>query len=435
VELDGIIYNRRMTSLTLRSWRSFPGLFALGILGCSSGGGTVDGPRDGLWRAVLQVPGGELPFGLEFETEQGRRHAVLVNGSDRVRIDEVKIEGERITLRMPGYENRIEAAFKADSLEGALTMVKSGGTIQVIPLTAKHGRDWRFTEPSSALPAPVANLTGRWSWQFVDGDKTYPAVAELTQRDAIVTGTVMTPTGDHRFIAGELRGNQLRLSKFDGGHVFLYHATVKDDGSLEGQFWSGTAHTEKFSGVRDETASLGNVAEKTTLTGGADRLDFSFPDLGGSSISLSNSFFRGKVIVVALAGSWCPNCHDEAAFLAELHRRKREQGFEIVSLMFEQFGDFPQAAEAVYRFRDRYKIEYTTLIAGTSDKDDAASKLPQLNGVFAFPTTIFVDRSGKVRKIHTGFSGPATGVHYEKLVRDFEQTVDMLLAEPTPPAA
>lgn len=424
-----------MNSKSFHPLRALPGLLALGILGCSSGAGDIAAPRDGLWRAVLQVPGGELPFGLEFTIEQGRRHAVLINGDDRVRVDELKIEGERITLRMPGYENRIEAQFKDGSIEGTLTMIKSGGKLQVIPLTAKYGEDWRFTAPSESLPAPVADLTGRWAWQFVDGDKIYPAVAEFKQRDAIVTGTVMTPTGDHRFIAGELRGNQLRLSKFDGGHVFLYHATVKDDGTLEGQFWSGTAHTEKFTGQRDAAASLGNAADKTALVGDAERLNFTFPDLGGSSISLNDSFFRGKVVVVALAGSWCPNCHDEAAFLADLHRRKRSQGFEVVSLMFEQFGDFPQAAEAVYRFRDRYKIEYTTLIAGISDKDDAAAKLPQLNGVFAFPTTIFVDRSGKVRKIHTGFSGPATGIHYETLVSEFEKTAEMLLAEAAPPAA
>jgi hypothetical protein len=104
----------------------------------------------------------------------------------------------------------------------------------------------------------------------------------------------------------------------------------------------------------------------------------------------------------------------------------------VVSLMFEQFGDFNRASEATYRFREQYGIEYTTLIAGISDKDDAASRLPQLNGVFAFPTTIFIDRGGKVRKIHTGFAGPATGVHHEKMVREFERTVEALLAEPVP---
>jgi thiol-disulfide isomerase/thioredoxin len=136
--------------------------------------------------------------------------------------------------------------------------------------------------------------------------------------------------------------------------------------------------------------------------------------------------------VVALAGSWCPNCHDEAQLLVDLHERNRARGFEVVSLMFEQFGDFERAAEATYRFRERYGIEYTTLIAGISDKDDAATRLPQLNGVFAFPTTIFIDRGGKVRKIHTGFAGPATGEHHAKMVREFERTVDGLLAEPKP---
>jgi thiol-disulfide isomerase/thioredoxin len=108
-------------------------------------------------------------------------------------------------------------------------------------------------------------------------------------------------------------------------------------------------------------------------------------------------------VIVTLAGSWCPNCHDEAALLAEMHRRKRDRGLEVISLMFEQFGDFERAREAVYRFRDRHRVGYTTLVAGISDKDDAASKLPQLNGVYAFPTTIFVDRSGRVRKIHRAF--------------------------------
>lgn len=389
----------------------------------------------GPWRAVLEVPGGELPFGMEFSRTGERIEATLINGDDRVQITEVSLDGDQLRMRMPGFENFIEATVTDNTLSGMLTMVKKGGTEQKIPFRATQGQTWRFSADemqSAATDEP--SVAGRWAVTFGEGEKSSPAVGEFRQTGRRVSGTFLTPTGDHRFLAGELRNRELLLSKFDGGHVFLYRATLAADGRLQGRFWSGLASVEPFTARRDESASLGDAEQATRLTGGADRLDFRFPDVGGSQISITDPFFRGKVIVVALAGSWCPNCHDEAAFLAELHRRKRAQGFEIMSLMFEQFGDFPRAAEATYRFRDRHRIEYTTLIAGTSDKDDAASKLPQLNGVFAFPTTIFIDRRGKVRKIHTGFSGPATGVHYERLTREFESTVDALLAEPSPAA-
>ena len=132
---------------------------------------------------------------------------------------------------------------------------------------------------------------------------------------------------------------------------------------------------------------------------------------------------------MALAGSWCPNCHDEAAFLAPLYREYRAKGLEIVSLMFEHFGDFPRAAAATQRFRQHYGIEYTTLIAGISDKDEAAKKLPMLDRVYAFPTTIFIDRKGVVRKIHTGFSGPPPAITTPSSCDEVKATLDQLLAE------
>jgi len=159
------------------------------------------------------------------------------------------------------------------------------------------------------------------------------------------------------------------------------------------------------------------------------RFEFAFPDLDGRTVSSQDPPYRGKVMIVALAGSWCPNCHDEAAFLEPLYRQYRAKGVEIVSLMFEHFGDFPRAADATLRFRKHYGIEYATLIAGISDKDDAGKKLPMLDHVYAFPTTIFLDRKGVVRKIHTGFSGPATGEHYTQFVAEVKATLDQLLSE------
>ena len=69
------------------------------------------------------------------------------------------------------------------------------------------------------------------------------------------------------------------------------------------------------------------------------------------------------------------------------------------------------------------------MIAGVSDKQAAAKTLPMLNHVLSYPTTIFIDKQGTVRKIHTGFAGPGTGAHYRQLTGEITEFVDMLLAE------
>jgi hypothetical protein len=52
-----------------------------------------------------------------------------------------------------------------------------------------------------------------------------------------------------------------------------------------------------------------------------------------------------------------------------------------------------------------------------------------LNHVISFPTTIIIDKKGKVRNIHTGFSGPATGDYYLDYITEFNHLIDELLAE------
>ena len=226
-----------------------------------------------------------------------------------------------------------------------------------------------------------------------------------------------------------MRDDDFFLSTFDGAHAYLYKGRIDGKGHSTGTYWSGLASREEFAGKRDEMRSLGDAENVTQMRADADGLDFTFPDLEGKPVSLKDPQFAGKVVIVALGGSWCPNCHDEAAFLGPYYMQNRERGLEVVELMFEHFGDFPQAAAATRRFREKFNLQYAMLIAGTSDKDHAAKRLPQLNGVFAFPTTVFLDRKGRVRRIYTGFSGPGTGEHYQKLIEDFDATVEQLLAE------
>ena len=381
----------------------------------------------GTYRAVLQVPGGDLPFGLELSNQGSATVGYLVNGKERLPLSEVKIDGKHLEIRMPGYETRLTAEAVGDQLHGEVYLDKLGGKDQHIPLQATWGVGYRFfANPTSTY----ANMSGRWAVSLVDDSGAAEvAVGEFAQSADVVTGTFLTATGDQRFLAGQVQGDELYLSTFDGGHVFLYKATLAADGSLAGDYWSGLKYHEKWTAKRDPNAALPDAYQLTAMRTGAQSFDFAFPDLAGNTVSSQDPKFRGKVLIVALAGSWCPNCHDEAAFLAPLYKEYRARGLEIVSLMFEHFGDFQRAAAATQRFRQNYGIEYTTLIAGISDKDEAAKKLPMLDRVYAFPTTIFIDRKGKVRKIHTGFSGPATGEHYTQFVNEVKATLEQLLAE------
>jgi len=381
----------------------------------------------GDYRVALQLPGGELPFGLELRKTQGRLDATLVNGEERIAITETTIEGDRLKLRLPGLQTELVAQRVAGGrLQGTVTMIKRRAVRQEIPLVATRGSNYGFFTDH---PAPTTQVTGRWAVTFTDEDGVESiGVGEFRQDGALVAGTFLTPTADHRYLSGELRGDQLYLRSFNGGHAFLYHARVTGE-ALIGDFWSGLASHERLAGHRDESADLGDAENAARMKPGEERLSFRLPDLSGRLVSLDDERFRGKVVVVTLGGSWCPNCHDEAAFFVPWYRELEPQGLQIVGLMFEQWDDPAEATVAVQRFRDRYGIEYPLLIAGENDRDQAQKLLPQLSAVLAYPTTIFIDRTGKVRRVHTGFSGPATGEHYDALRRDFDQTVRALLAE------
>jgi len=387
----------------------------------------------GSYRAVLTLAGGELPFGLDVAREERGLVLYLVNGAERVRVDEVTVDEGRLTARMPGFESTLTARVSGDRLRGEVTLVRPGGERVELPFAATRGQTWRFYETPLTDNVDVA---GRWVVEFTDDEgRTSPGVAEFGQSFHEVHGTFLTPTGDHRFLAGEVHGDELALSRFDGAGAYLYRARVDDSGALVGEYWSGKTGHRRFRAERNPDATLDLSPVRTELREPGVELAFSFPDLEGQPVSLADPAFAGKVVIVTLAGSWCPNCHDEAAFLAPLYRRYRAQGLEVVSLMFEYHGGFAEAAAATRRFRDRFGIEYATLIAGVSDKDEASRALPQLTGIEAFPTTIFLDRSGRVRRIHAGFSGPATGAHYDRLTAEFTTLVEELLAEPGPASA
>jgi peroxiredoxin len=381
-----------------------------------------------VYRAVVSMEGGDLPFGLELAREDGKPVAYLINGPERARATNVQLEGDRLVVQMPGYQNRIEATFKDGRFEGTLFILRPHGVVREFRLVAMPGESWRFFPKPDAAPL---DFSGRWALTFRDesGGES-PAIAELKQEGHVVTGTVLRTSGDDRYIAGEARGDTLFLSRFDGGSAYLYLARLRNDGVLSGdQYTAGGSH-DTFTGRRDPAAKLDARANPTALKPGFDRLEFSFPDIEGTLHAFPDERYKGKVVLVTVGGSWCPNCHDEAVFLKELLASRQGRGLEVIQLMFERTPDFASSAKAAGDFARELAIPYPVLVAGTVTDDDVLKKLPQVAGFHGYPSMFVIDRKGVVRAVHTGFSGPATGHYYEEQNQELTALVDRLLDEP-----
>jgi thiol-disulfide isomerase/thioredoxin len=164
----------------------------------------------------------------------------------------------------------------------------------------------------------------------------------------------------------------------------------------------------------------------TSVSDPSQPLHFRFPDLNGATVSENDERFRGKVVLVNITGSWCPNCHDEAPFLAELYRAYHKQGLEIVALSFEEAEQMKDPVR-LRNFIKTYGIDYTVLLAG--DPSELQARLPQAVNLNTFPATFFIGRDGLVRGAHAGFAGKATGEEHTRQTAEIRQKVETLLAE------
>lgn len=374
----------------------------------------------GQWRVALDHPGGELPFGLEVSQAGGKAKAWLINPPERLAVEQVKIDGRTITLSFPSYSSQLVLTLGDDGkLSGRADIVRSTGPV-TLKASGERGT-WRFT----AKPAKAAvDLTGRWS--LVRGPRGEKGLAQFRQQGNVVTGSVQFPSGDTRYLAGEISGDTLRLSHFDGSSTGLWVAKLVG-GKLDGEvFYATSRAATDWNAERAQGADLEAVMIEKPAT---DRLEFSFPDTSGKMVSLSDPRFKGKVVVITLGGAWCPNCHDEAKFLGPYYERRKKDGLEVISLNFEYGDNQARAFRQMDSFVRRYKLTYPHLLAGQPTPESTIKALGALGPVKVYPSTIFIGRDGKVREVHVGWAGPATGALNEKAKRDFDRYVSQLLRE------
>jgi len=396
-------------------------LFLLGVnlLACTTKQTEL---KTGIWRGVIELQGQQLPFQMEIQKENSKYIAYLINSDERILLDEITVNNDSVTMKLHVFDAALKAKIDDTQLKG--TFIKYYAPEGNLPFTATFNETYLFVRDQTTL----IDFTGKYEVLFKTEKDTYPSVAILEQNDKGVTGTFLTPTGDYRYLQGNVVNDELKLSTFDGNHAFVFTAKKSGD-TLTGEFFSGKSSYETWVGVKKENPMLTDAASLTYLKEGYSTLDFSFPDLNGNRVSLSDERFKNKVVVLQIFGSWCPNCMDETKFLAPWYDANKNRGIEILGLAYERKDDFEYAKAQVLKMKTKWNVNYDFVIAGVNDKDKASETLPALNKIISFPTTILIGKDGKVKHIHTGFSGPGTGIYYEQFKEHFNQKINELLAE------
>jgi thiol-disulfide isomerase/thioredoxin len=387
--------------------------------------------RLGTWRMALDLSNEPangptvLPFLFDIQKDTAGWTMLVHNATEKILLRDIAFRGDTVHMRMPLFDSEFVGTLDGDSLISGYWWNYLKGSNYKIPFRATASDRSRFAGNADAR----LDLQGEWEVHFSRGTADeYPALGIFRSANGIATGTFCTETGDYRYLEGQTRGDSLFLSCFDGSHAFLFTARSDAD-TLRGRYWSGNHWEEPFIAWKHPGFHLRDQDSLTALKEGYDMADFRFPDLNGRMVSPKDARFKDHVLMVQVMGSWCPNCVDETLLLNEMYAELHEQGLDVVALAFERYTEPLKAVAALKHFREELGVKYDILYAGDASKELAAKQLPFLDHIMSYPTCIFIDRAGKVRRIRTGFYGPGTGEHYVSYKRNLRTFLEQLLNE------
>ncbi len=378
----------------------------------------------GKWWGVFHVKDSlKIPFLFEITgTNTQNAKIYFINGEEHFYGGRLSFINDSIFIPIDQFDNLIVFKREGNIVTGFLRRQDNTGTPLLIK--AEKGDLPRFDSISAN---PPSDISGTYDIVFKnENGKDEKAVGLFKQDGAKLRATFLRITGDSRYLDGIVKGDHFYLSTFIGSGPGFYTGTFGKDGSISGTILYARG-SQTFTGIQNENAAMPDAYGLTYIKEGYHSLDFSFQDLNGKPVSLKDDKYKNKVVVLTITGTWCPNCIDETSFLAPWFRENKKRGIEIIAIHYERKSDTAYARKVISRFKERYNIEYDELFAGLADKQHVAETLPALNTFLSFPTTIFIDRNGKINKIHTGFTGPATGKYYDQFIKEFNDEINALV--------
>lgn len=379
----------------------------------------------GLWDAKIVANQLEIPFRFEIAQNGNQVQGFFFEGDRKIGSSSGSFSGGHLILEYDILETTLEVTFLDDQFAGTYRFNRSGNALLI--------RAHRFM-PASADTAAAPQVSGSWDMRRIPQEVKTASDNQtwnlfLRQSGAEVSGSILRVDGDTGFLVGRWQSGKLVLSHFAGQGPLLFEAKLNADGTLAialnrgGNYIAVRKSEARAKGVPDPP----DPTRYTSVKDPTVPFRFGFPGLDGKIVSNTDPQFKGKVVILAIGGSWCPNCQDEAPFLVDLYKEFHSQGLEIAGLMFEADADPALARPRVQTFIRRFGIPYPMLLAGTPD--DIGQKIPQLVNFGAYPTSIFLGRDGRVRSVHAGFASQATGQEYVRLKGEVRGLVQRLLTE------
>lgn len=403
------------------NWRIAIGatLLGAGLLAAQSSANLT-----GHWDGTIQYGDYKIPFEFELSQKGQDVTASFFNGDDRVTSTSGKLRGDSLTVDFDHYATHLNATVSKGSIKGSYGGKRSGlHDFQATPHVALAASQEKAPNIAGVWDLPTDSPKGEHAWQLIIRQNANEAEAAILRVD-----------GDTGELTGRYHDGQFLLSHFDGARASLLDITPNADGTLDVGLVGFHNPTKHFKAVKLDQAKARGLPlpddpdEHTKMRDWHEPFRFSFPDLSGKLVSNNDEQFRDKVVIVTITGSWCPNCHDEAPYLAELYRKYHARGLEIVALDFEE-PEQQQDPERLRAFIRNYQIPYTYLLAGQPSELNA--KVPQADNLNSWPTTFFLGRDGRVRAIHAGFAAPASGPFHTALKKETAERIERLLQETT----
>ena len=327
-------------------------------------------------------------------------------------------------VAIPNFDSHFEGFIKNDKkLIGSF--IKDNKKDYSIPFVAYYNQGSRFETSTDSF----AFIKPKYDVSIIANSTSIPAIGIFKQTGINIDASFATETGDYRFLNGVIDGDKLKLSTFDGTHLFLFTADIKGDSLLNGEFVSSNSSTYKWNGYANNDVKLRDPEKLTQLIRDINPSDrIKFISTTRDTVVLINNR-KDKVKMIQIMGTWCPNCLDEARYFNELYKKYNKQGLEIYAVAFENGKSTEVILDKLEKYKEQNNIEYPILYGGKAANKAALDVFPYLNQIMSFPTTLYLDKNNTIRKIYTGFYGPSTGRYYEEYTQTTEKFIQDLLNE------